>query len=334
MLDFFQNLSFAAPFWFFGLLGIPALWFLRGKEGAKSSIVFPSLSILGSLGAKPKAYAGSIALTLLSFSLAACFVALARPQHRETFTARKASGIDIVLAFDLSSSMTARDFIPPGERHAIQRVDAAKEVLRVFIGNRPSDRMGLVVFAGQPYPACPLTLDHEWLQKTIERVQIEDLLEQGTAIGSAIAASAKRLDARDSKSKIIVLIADGASNSGKLTPKQAAEFAAQLNIKIYTIAIGTPDGRVGRNIMANPRREFDPETLQEVAKLTGGEYFWAKDYSSLESTFNTINELEKSEARISTTVQATDFYHWICGLAALLAFAGLLTHGIALPPQP
>ncbi|GHC59258.1 VWA domain-containing protein [Roseibacillus persicicus] len=334
MLEFFQKLSFAAPFWFVGLLVIPALWFLQRREGAKSSIAFSSLSILGSLGSKPKLRPGGLSALLLSLALALCFVALARPQHRETFTARKASGIDILLTLDLSESMNIRDFLPPQARRTIPRISAAKLVLKPFIRHRPNDRMGLVIFSGQPYPVCPLTLDHDWLQESIERVQINDITEQGTAIGSAIAAAATRLDARDSKSKIIVLITDGASNSGKLSPKQAAELAAELGIKIYTIAIGTEDGRVGRNVMSIPRQEFDVETLQEIARVTGGEFFRAKNFEALEETFSSIDKLEKSEARVSSTVQETDFYPWVCGLAALLAFAAYVVHAIALPPQP
>lgn len=333
MIDFFKELSFAAPFWFLGLFLIPPLWFLQKREGAQSSIVFSSLSIVGTLGSKPRLKPGGFSLLLLSFALALSFIALARPQHRETFTARKASGIDILLTLDLSESMNIVDFQPPNSA-PIRRVEAAKRVLKPFIRNRPNDRMGLVAFSGQPYPACPLTLDHDWLQESIDRVKINDIAEQGTAIGSAIAAASTRLDARDSKSKIIVLITDGASNSGKLSPKQAAELAAELKIKIYPIAIGTEDGRVGRHVMTIPRQEFDVETLQEIAKTTGGEFFRARDFTALVDTFTSIDKLEKSEARISSTVQSTDFYQYLCGAAALLAFAALVVQALALPPQP
>lgn len=334
MIAFFRELVFAAPYWLLGILALPALWFLQKKEGAKSSIAYSSLNILGSLGYKPKMQPGRVAFLLMTLALAAAFVALARPQHRETFTARNASGIDILLTLDLSESMNIPDFLPPTSRRPIPRVEAAKAVMKPFVEQRPNDRMGLVIFSGQPYPVCPLTLDHKWLLDSIDRVQINDIAEQGTAIGSAVAASATRLDARDSKSKIIVLVTDGASNSGKLSPKQAAELAAELGIKIYPIAIGTEDGRVGRSVMAIPRQEFDVETLQEIASVTGGEFFRAKDYSALEATFASIDRLEKSEARISSTVQHLDYYPWVCALAALLAFAALVTQAIALPPQP
>ncbi|MBK1834378.1 VWA domain-containing protein [Roseibacillus ishigakijimensis] len=334
MIEFFRQLTFAQPLWLLGILAVPALWFLQKREGASSSLAFSSLAILGSLGQKPRMRPGGVAFILLTLTLVAGLVALARPQHRETFIARKASGIDILLTLDLSESMNIPDFLPPGARRPIPRIDAAKQVLKPFISNRPNDRMGLVVFSGQPFPRCPLTLDHNWLQTAVQDVQINDIAEQGTAIGSAIAAAATRLDARDSKSRIIVLITDGASNSGKLSPKQAAELAAELGIKIYTIAIGTEDGRVGRNIMAIPRQEFDVETLQEIARVTGGEFFRARDFRSLEATFDSIDQLEKSEARISSTVQATDFYPWVLGFATLCAFASLLAQALSLPPQP
>ena len=334
MTDFLRQLTFASPFWLLGLALLPGLWFFQRREGGKSGIAYSSLNILGSLGYKPKLRPGSFAFPLLVLALASSFIALARPQHRETFTARNASGIDILLTLDLSESMNIPDFLPPGARRTTARINAAKAVILPFIEQRPNDRMGLVVFSGQPYPVCPLTLDHKWLAESVTRVQINDITEQGTAIGSALAASSTRLDARDSKSKIIVLITDGASNSGKLSPKQAAELAAELGIKVYPIAIGTEDGRVGRNVMSIPRQEFDEETLQEIAELTGGEYFRAKDYSSLQATFASIDQLEKSEARISSTVQETDFYPWVCGLAGLFAFAALVTQAIALPPQP
>ncbi|MEM9080400.1 MAG: VWA domain-containing protein [Verrucomicrobiota bacterium] len=334
MIEFFERLTFANPAWLLGLLLVPALWFLQRRSGTNSSLAFSSLTILGSLGYQPKVRPGSLLPLLLSFALALAFIALARPQHRETFTARKASGIDILITLDLSESMNIQDFQPPGGRRPIPRVEASKKVIRSFIEKRPNDRMGLVIFSGQPYPVCPLTLDHKWLLQSIDRVQINDITEQGTAIGSAIAAAASRLDARDAKSRIVVLVTDGASNSGKLNPVQAAELARDLGIKVYTVAIGTEDGRVGRHIMRIPRQEFDPETLKQVASLTGAEFFRARDFSSLQETFASINELEKSEAKVSSTVQETDFYSWFVGASALLATAALLAQAFALPPQP
>lgn len=334
MSNFLQELVFAEPAWLFGLLGLPGLLFLLNRIGPRSSLAYSSLTILGTLGYKPRFQPGKLGFIFLILALAATLIALARPQHRETFTARKASGIDILLALDMSESMNIPDFLPPKERRPIPRIDAAKSVIRSFIRRRPNDRIGLVIFSGQPYPACPLTLDHTWLLETLERVRINDISEQGTAIGSAIAASSTRLDARDSKSKIIILVTDGASNSGKLDPLQAAELAKELDIKIYPIAIGTEDGRVGRHIMRIPRQEFDPETLKQIAEMTNSEFFRAKDYTSLENTFKSINELEKSEARVQSTLQATEFYPHVTTVAVILAFIALSLQSFALPPQP
>lgn len=334
MSNFFQELVFAHPAWLFGLLALPGLLFLLNQKGPRSSVVYSSLSILGTLGYKPRFRPGRLGFIFLILALAATLIALARPQHRETFTARKASGIDILLALDMSESMNIPDFLPPKQRRPIPRIEAAKAVIRSFIRRRPNDRIGLVIFSGQPYPACPLTLDHAWLLDTLERVRINDITEQGTAIGSAIAASSTRLDARDSKSKIIILVTDGASNSGKLAPLQAAELAKELEIKIYPIAIGTEDGRVGRHIMRIPRQEFDPETLKQIAEMTNSEFFRAKDYTSLENTFKSIDQLEKSEARIQSTVQATEFYPYVAMGAALLALIGISLQAFSFPPQP
>ena len=150
-----------------------------------------------------------------------------------------------------------------------------------FISRRPDDRMGLVAFAGRPRDASPITLDHKWLRKALSEIRLNDeydrgtVKEQGTAIGSALAAAASRLDARDAKSKIILLITDGASNSGKISPLEAAEEIKALGIKTYTVAIGTKEGRVSRGIQSFPRQEFDLPTLRKIAKETGAEHFWA-----------------------------------------------------------
>jgi Ca-activated chloride channel homolog len=152
-----------------------------------------------------------------------------------------------------------------------------------FISRRPDDRIGLVAFAGRPRDASPITLDHKWLRGALGELRLNDqfdrgtVKEQGTAIGSALAAAASRLDARDAKSKIILLITDGASNSGKISPIEAAELAKTLGIKIYTIAIGTEEGRVDRSIMRFPYQEFDIPTLKKIAEITGAEHYWAQN---------------------------------------------------------
>ncbi|OYV03019.1 MAG: hypothetical protein CFE26_21560, partial [Verrucomicrobiales bacterium VVV1] len=172
------------------------------------------------------------------------------------------------------------------------------------------------------YKVSPITLDHQWLLKGLEEVELGvTVKEQGTAIGSALAASALRLDSREAKSKIIVLITDGASNSGKISPIEAAENAKELGIKIYTVAIGTTEGRVSGNIQRFPRQEFDLPTLKKIAELTGAEHFWAQSLQQLKDNFQTIDNLEKTDAKSLTVIDDTELYAWFVGAAAL---AGLI----------
>jgi len=243
-----------------------------------------------------------------------------------------------MIALDVSLSMDIDDFVDEGQR--AKRIDVAKAVVDDFISRRPDDRMGLVAFAGRPRDASPITLDHKWLRRSLDELRLNDqfergtVKEQGTAIGSALAAAASRLDARDAKSKIILLITDGASNSGKISPVEAAEHAKTLGVKIYTIAIGTKEGRVDRSIMRFPYQEFDIPTLKKIASLTGGEHYWAQNLKSLRETFTTINQLEKTEARSLTIIDDRELFHWfmIPSLIAALVCAARLAFNP--PPAP
>jgi Ca-activated chloride channel family protein len=211
-------------------------------------------------------------------------------------------------------------------------------VIDDFIRRRPDDRIGLVAFAGRPRDASPITLDHKWLSTALHDLRLNDrydrgtIKDQGTAIGSAIAAAASRLDARDAKSKVIVLITDGANNSGKISPLEAAEQAKTLGIKIYTIAIGTPEGKVDPSIMRFPYEEFDLETLKKIADLTGGEHYYAKDLDSLKHTFTTIDQLEKTEAKSFTIIDDTELFPWFLGFTLVSALSA--TVFLALRPSP
>jgi Ca-activated chloride channel family protein len=289
-----------------------------------------------SLGRQVRETAGGISLPLAAIALLFAIFAMARPVWRNEYQSRSASGIDIMIALDVSLSMDIDDFVDEGQR--AKRIDVAKAVVDDFIGRRPDDRMGLVAFAGRPRDASPITLDHKWLRRALDELRLNDqfergtVKEQGTAIGSALAAAASRLDARDAKSKIILLITDGASNSGKISPVEAAEHAKTLGIKIYTIAIGTKEGRVDRSIMRFPYQEFDIPTLKKIASLTGAEHYWAQNLKSLRETFTTINQLEKTEARSLTIIDDRELFHWfmIPSLIAALVCAARL----AFNPSP
>jgi Ca-activated chloride channel family protein len=336
MSEFLDHFRFNQPAWLLLTLPLLLALFLRRGRGAEAAVTFPNLSILMSLGRQVRETAGGISLPLTAIALLFAIFAMARPVWRNEYQSRSASGIDIMIALDVSLSMDIDDFVDEGQR--AKRIDVAKAVVDDFIGRRPDDRMGLVAFAGRPRDASPITLDHKWLRRALDELRLNDqfergtVKEQGTAIGSALAAAASRLDARDAKSKIILLITDGASNSGKISPVEAAEHAKTLGIKIYTIAIGTKEGRVDRSIMRFPYQEFDIPTLKKIASLTGAEHYWAQNLKSLRETFTTINQLEKTEARSLTIIDDRELFHWfmIPSLIAALVCAARL----AFNPSP
>lgn len=332
MNELLTHFRLAQPQWLLLFLPCILLLLLRRGRGSEAAVRFSYLGALISLGAKVRKTALSIGLPWFFVALVPAIVAMARPVWRNTLQSKSASGIDIVVALDVSLSMSIDDFYFQGMPY--QRLEAAKDVVRDFIKGRPDDRIGLVIYSGQPYISGPITLDHEWLLNKLSEVRLEILEEQGTAIGSAIAASASKLNARDAKSKIIVLITDGASNSGKLSPLEAADHAKTLGIKIYTVAIGTKDGRVSGQIQRFPRQEFDLPTLKEIAARTGGEHYWAQNLAELADTFQTIDRLEKSEAKSHTIVEDTELYAWFAGAACALTLGGLLAMAFRPPPAP
>lgn len=338
MTSIFEHFAFANPWWLLGLLLIPPLLFLRNARGAGSGIDFSSLSILASVGTPPRERMGSFTPLLLSLALLCGVLALARPQWQNSYTARNASGVDILITLDVSQSMDTADYSEDNRsrsfRYQVKRIDAAKRVITGFVEQRPDDRIGMVAFGVRPYSVSPLTLDHEWLLAAMQRLRLGDIESDGTAIGSALAAAATRLTERDSKSKVIVLVTDGASNSGKLSPLQSATFASTLGIRVYTVAIGTEHGRLSSTQTTMPQQEFDPETLARIARMTGGEFYHARTIAALEDTFDTINELEKTEAQRNTYVDAKEFFPWCILASFLLAFLALSAFALNPPPVP
>ncbi len=336
MSAFFEHFRFAQPGWL--LLLIPALLLLalRRGRGSEAAVVFPNLSVLVSLGRRVRLVAWNLGLPLAFLALFCAIIAIARPVWRNEFQSRSASGIDIMIAFDVSLSMDIEDFIDHGV--PVKRIDVAKKVVDDFISRRTEDRMGLVAFAGRPRDASPITLDHQWLRNSLSQLRLNDrndmgtVKEQGTAIGSALAAASVRLEARDARSKIIVLLTDGASNSGKISPLEAAEHAKTLGIKIYTIAIGTKEGRVDRSIMTFPYQEFDLPTLEKIAELTGAESYWAQDLAALRKTFTTIDNLEKTDAKSLTVIDDTELFPWFVGVTLLAALAAAGYMSLNPPP--
>jgi Ca-activated chloride channel homolog len=335
MSPFFQHFRFAQPGWLFLLLPALLLLLLRRGRGTEAAVIFPNLSVLVSLGQRVRRVSWSLGLPLLFAALTCAILAMARPVWRNEYQSRTASGIDIMIAFDVSLSMKIPDFIDQGRQ--VPRLLVAKKVVDDFISRRPEDRIGLVAFAGRPRDASPITLDHPWLRSALNQLKLYEegigtISEQGTAIGSALSAASIRLEAREAKSKIIVLITDGASNSGKISPIEAAEHAKTLGIKIYTVAIGTTEGRVDRSVMSFPYQEFDLPTLKKIAEITGAEHYWAQDLAALKQTFTTIDRLEKTDSKSLTVLDDTELFPGFL-LATLLAGLGAALY-LALNPSP
>jgi Ca-activated chloride channel family protein len=333
MTEFLEHFRFAQWQWLLLLIPCLLLFILRRGRGAEAALTFSTLSVLVSMGAKVRRTAFSFGMPLAMLALVPAILAMARPVWRNQYQSKTASGIDIVIAFDVSLSMSIDDFRTPDGR-PVKRLDAAKAVVNKFIEGREDDRIGMVIFSGRPYSVSPITLDHDWLLQSFKQVDLNILKEMGTAIGSAIAASSTRLESRDAKSKIIVLLTDGASNSGKIAPVEAAENAKKLGIKIYTIAIGTEEGRVERTIQRFARQEFDLPTLRKIASLTGGEHYWAQNIDQLENTFKTIDQLEKSETVSRTVIEDTELFPWFIVASLVGALAAAFVLALNPPPAP
>src|SRR2546421_9102075 len=231
------NLEFQYPWLLILLALLPVYALMHGRVGKLSALRFPSADLARAAGAAARAAAGRLLVLLRLFTVGLCIVALAGPRFANDRTESQASGVDIMLALDLSWSMMALDM--SGPREQVSRYDIASSVLEDFIKRRPSDRMGLIVFSAVPYLASPLTLNHDWLIENLHRLHVGLIRDLGTAIGDAAAAAAKRLkNIKDSKSRIIILLTDGDNNKGEVDPVPAAQLAAALGVKGYTIGIG------------------------------------------------------------------------------------------------
>ena len=327
-----ETFAFAHPWLLLLLLALPVLALLQGARGAAPAVVFSSLAPLREIGRVRRASAGAWLFSLLLLALALLIVALARPQQGRTISHVEASGIDILLALDVSGSMRAEDFTIGTER--ANRLDVVKQVTQKFIEGRPNDRIGIIAFAGRPYLVSPLTLDHDWLIQNLERVRI-GLVEDGTAIGSAIASASNRLKDRGSKSKIVLLLTDGQSNAGKITPATAAEAAKALGIKIYTVGAGTrgfapmPVVMYGQKVYQNVKVDVDEDTLKHIATMTDAQFYRATDTKSLGQIFEQIDKLEKSTMTLSQYKQVRELFPWFTGAGAgLLALQVLLAQTI------
>jgi Ca-activated chloride channel family protein len=318
-------LTLAHPWFLLLLLLLPLAAWWRGRQGRPAAFLYSSVQLVSGVANITRSAAGRTLAALRWLTLSLFIVGMARPQFVESETTVKASGIDIVVAIDLSGSMEAEDF--ELNRQRVNRLAIAKDVLKRFVEKRPGDRIGLVAFAGKAYVAAPLTLDHDFLQMNIDRLELHTI-EDGTAIGSGLTAAINRLRELKSKSKILILMTDGVNNAGKVPPLTAAEAAQALGIKVYTIGVGTrgvapvPRGVdfFGRKLYGQAEVDIDEKTLTAVARKTGGEYFRADSTDTLRRIYERIDTLEKTEVETKKYVRIKELFHWVLapGLGLLL----------------
>lgn len=300
LFDYFKDISFAQPWVFCLLLLLPAIvyWYLRKQREMKSSV---TVSVLqpGALRSWRSTFR-HLPFILRMLSFICIIIGMAGPQKKNVEQLAEGEGIDIVLAIDVSGSMTAQDFSP-------NRMEAAKNVAIDFISKRPTDRIGVVIFSGESFTQCPLTTDKNVLIASIKNIR-NGLLEDGTAIGSGLATSVDRLRSSNAKSKIVLLLTDGENNGGLIDPKTAKEIAKTFGVKVYTIGVGS-DGYARQPVstpmgvvIQNEKVSIDEKLLTEIATETGGKYYRAKDDEGLKDIYSNIDLLEKSKVSISKLV--------------------------------
>jgi Ca-activated chloride channel family protein len=327
------NFQFQYPWVLAFLALLPVYAFLRGRIGKLAALRFPSVDIARAAGAAARAAAGRLLL---------CIIALAGPRFANDHTETEASGVDIMLVLDLSWSMMALDMSGPHER--VSRFDIASQVLEDFIGKRPSDRLGLIVFSAVPYLASPLTLNHDWLVENLHRLHVGLIRDLGTAIGDAAAAGAKRLKGlKDSKSRIIILLTDGDNNRGEIDPVPAAQLAAALGVKVYTIGIGIEkpcelpafnpstgklelddNGNVKPGMMLQPANY---DVLGKMSALSNAKFYRATNRHELQRIYNEIDRLEKTEVKLRRFTTYRPLFQWpLLAAAGLFGLEMLLAH--------
>jgi len=319
----------ASP-WFLLLLGLVPLvvpWNRRAERQA--ALRYPTLAVLRAVAPAGAARRRAVLGLLRAIALVLLVIALARPQLGTAATKVHREGVDIVLAVDLSGSMLAEDFTLGSSR--ANRVDVVKSVVKDFIAARPEDRIGLVLFAARPYTQCPLTLDHGWLLQNLERAKV-GMIEDGTAIGSALATAVNRLRPSTAKTKFVVLLTDGQNNAGRITPQTAAEAAAALKIKVYTVGAGTrgvapypAQDLFGNKVYRPMEVDIDEDTLKKIATTTNGRYFRATDTKSLREIYEEIDRTEKTPFEAPQFLDFRELYAWLAwpALGLLLLEIGL-----------
>ncbi len=314
---------FRDPFILLFIIVVPPLIYIYFRSKGTNQVAFPSLGALKKIKPSFSQRYRHILIVLRSTAIILLVIALARPQYGNEQTKVTTEGIDIVLAVDVSGSMLAEDFEIGGQRY--NRLHVVKPVVKDFIMKRTNDRIGLVVFAGRPYTQCPMTLDYGMLLQLLEKAEI-GMVEDGTAIGSALGSSIERLKDTKAKSKVIILLTDGRNNAGEIDPFTAAEIARTFGIKIYTIGAGTKGlapypamDIFGNRVMKQVKIDIDDDALKEIAKITDGKYYRATDTESLKEIYSQIDKLEKTETEVTQYTEYNELFHYF-----LLPAIGLL----------
>lgn len=323
-----MQFAFHNPHWFWLLLALPLWAWLIGRFGQRAAVRFSAVRLARSTSHKIRSRAGGRILFIIrTLALVCLIVALARPQLGEGHSEVETSGIDIMLTVDVSGSMYALDF-SENSQQLVTRLDIVKHTIADFIKQRPNDRIGLMIFAKEPYLVSPLTLNHDWLLQNLERVQIGMVDENATAIGPVIASSVDRLRDQPAKSRIVILLTDGEDNVNQVPPIAAAQAAKAFNIKFYTIAAGRSGvvpmpvfNRAGQVVsIERVQSNVDDKTMREVADITGGKFYQATNPKELEAIYDDIDELEKTKVKLHHYATYRELFIWpaIAGLLLLL----------------
>jgi Ca-activated chloride channel family protein len=326
-------MTFGHPYFLLLLLLLPVLSWLKGRQGKPPAFVYSSVQLVRGILNVTRTRSGAFLAALRWLILALLIIALAQPRLTKSETKVTASGVDIVAVLDMSFSMACEDFELHGQ--PADRITMAKEVLKKFIDKRPNDRIGLVAFATDAYTAAPLTVDHDFVQQNLERLQLGTIDGGSTAIGSGLSTAINRLRELKSKSKIVILMTDGRNNAGKVAPRTVAEAAKALGVKIYTIGVGKRgesrrprldrSGRpvhdfFGRKIYDPDPEDLDEDVLQEIANMTGGKYYRADNTQRFQDIYAQIDRLEKTEAEVKKFSHHEELFAWVIspGLVLLL----------------
>jgi Ca-activated chloride channel homolog len=308
-----MDFRFAQPWLLLLLLALPLIWAWQQLAGSATVRYAPARIFVKGVSLR-RSLIPAVQKTFVYAASASLLLGLARPQAGVVSAEFRTSGIDIMILLDVSRSMLAEDYQIGGERAS--RIEVVKQVTEKFIENRPNDRIGVIAFAGRPFLVSPLTLDHNWLLANLSRLQI-GLTEDGTAIGSALVSGANRLRDLKAKSRVIILLTDGDNNAGKVPPFTAAEAAAGIGIRIYTIGAGTnglvpfPEtDRFGNKFYTEEYMPFQEDACRMIAKIGHGEFFRAADTRSMQEIFASIDRLEKTETQVQHVQNYQDLFPW------------------------